>query len=177
MLALGVLLAGCRGPATSRVDQAQATAEMQKVGGHVTVAEKAPGKPVTEVNLSDVAITDVTLVYLEGFPHLQKLDLGHTNKLGHSTITDAGLSHVEGLKELRRLSVARTDITDAGLEHLKGLASLESLNLEWTKVTDAGLKQLAGLTKLQTLKLHGTTVTKEGVKKLQKSLPECKITF
>src|ERR1035437_1226701 len=155
MLALGVLLAGCRGPATSRVDQAQATAEMQKVGGHVTVAEKAPGKPVTEVNLSDVAITDVTLVYLEGFPHLQKLDLGHTNKLGHTTITDAGLAHVERLTELRSLSLTNTGITDAGLIHLKGLVRLESLNLERTKVTDAGLKHLKGLTKLQRLKLQG----------------------
>ena len=88
---MGLLLTGLAELATPRVDQAQAAAEMQKLGGQITVADKAPGKPVTEVNLSDVAITDATLVNLEGFPHLQKLDLGHTNKLGHSTITDAGL--------------------------------------------------------------------------------------
>ena len=178
MMALAV--AGCAGPgatATPPVDQGQAVAEVQKLGGKVTVDENAPGKPVTAVNLSDVAITDASLACLAGFPHLQALDLGHTKKLGKSTITDGGLAHVEKLTELRHLSLTSTDINDAGLVHLKGLTHLESLNLEQTKVSDAGLKNLAGLTKLQRLKLMGTKVTDTGVKSLQESLPGCKISL
>ena len=82
-----------------------------------------------------------------------------------------------GLKGLRRLSLANTDVSDASVEHLKGLVQLESLNLERTKVTDAGLSRLAGLSKLQRLKLQGSGVTKEGVRKLQTLLPNCNITF
>jgi hypothetical protein len=184
VLATLVLLlawAGCTGPAkpptTPAMEQPQAMAEMQKLGGQITVDKNAPGQPVTAVNLSDVAITDATLVCLDSFPHLQKLDLGHTKKLRQSTITDAGLVHVAGLKELRRLSLTSTDVTDAGLIYLKGLTRLESLNLEETKVTDAGLKDLAGLSKLQTLKLQGTAVTSAGVRELRRMLPGCKITF
>jgi len=177
MLSFLLAGAGCSGPVKQREGPADAVAEIRKLGGQVTVDEKAFGKPIIAVNLSDVAITDAALVDLDGLPHLQKLDIGQTRKRDHKTVTDAGLTHVEGLKELRRLSLKNTDVTDAGLERLRGLARLESLNLEGTKVTDAGLKYLSGFSKLQTLKLSETAVTEEGVAELQKSLPKCKITF
>ena len=41
--------------------------------------------------------------------------------------TDAGLVHLKGLTNLRRLWLRNTKIIDGGLEHLKGLTSLETL--------------------------------------------------
>ena len=38
-----------------------------------------------------------------------------------------------------------SSVTDAGLKELAGLKSLQSLSLHNTQVTDAGLKELAGL--------------------------------
>ena len=177
LLIFGLFLTFTACAATRTADPLPAAAELQKLGGQFTPDEKAPGKPIIGLNLSNVPITDATLVYLDAFPHLQQLDLGHTKKLQQATITDAGLIHVAPLKELRRLSLTSTPVTDHGLAQLQGLTHLESLNLEGTKVTDAGLKQLKSLTHLQRLKLAGSKVTDAGVEKLQQALPQCKITF
>ena len=55
---------------------------------------------------------------------MQGLDLSWCDK-----ITDAGLAHLEDLKSLQILNLAKTQISDAGLAHLKGLTALQSLNL------------------------------------------------
>src|SRR5258706_3261845 len=47
--------------------------------------------------------------------------------LAGTGVTDAGLAHIAGLKNLRRLNLENTGITDAGLAHLKGLAELRYL--------------------------------------------------
>ena len=57
-------------------------------------------------------------------------------------VSDAGLKHLKGLTQLRRLDLDRTKVSDAGLEHLKGLTQLRRLDLGDTKVTDAGVKKL-----------------------------------
>jgi len=66
-------------------------------------------------------------------------------------------------------------VSDAGLEHLKGLKNLTTLHLGGIQVTDAGLEHLKGLTNLQTLDLQDTQVSDAGVKELQKALPNCEI--
>ena len=58
----------------------------------------------------------------------------------NAELSDAGLQHLEGLTQLRGLSLGDTEVSDAGLEHLKGLAQLQSLNLSSTKVSDAWLE-------------------------------------
>ncbi len=79
------------------------------------------------------------------------------------------------MAELRQLELRFTKITDAGLTHLEGMTHLEKLNLENTNVTDVGLDHLKGLTSLRVIQIYGTRVTDGGVKKLQQSLPNCKI--
>jgi len=91
-------------------------------------------------------------------------------------ITDAGLEHLKGMTKLTILDLREARVTNAGLEHLKDLPKLYFLSLGDTRVTDAGLEYVKGLTNLRTLNLRGTQVTDEGVKKLQRALPNCKIT-
>jgi len=92
-------------------------------------------------------------------------------------VTDAELKQLlKGLENLEDLDLYRTNITDAGLEHVKGLKNLRYLNLHWQKkVTDAGLEHLKGLERLRHLDLRGTKVTDGGVENLQRALPNCKI--
>jgi len=173
LVALSITLTSCT---PTPVDQARAAAQLQSIGGKTSSATTQPGAPITSLNLSDVPITDATLATLGSLPHLQKLDLGHTQKLTRKTITDAGLVHVAQLAELRRLSLGGDDITDSGVSHLAGLSNLESLNLERTRVSDASIPVLARLTRLQRLKLKGTAITEAGRQQLRAALPHCQVT-
>ena len=58
---------------------------------------------------------------------------------------------------------------------LKGLPKLQTLDISGTPVDDSDL-HTTPLKDLRLLALHGTKVTAEGVAKLQKALPNCKIT-
>jgi hypothetical protein len=62
--------------------------------------------------------------------------------LGRTKVTDAGLKHLAGLKQLQLLVLTNTNVTDAGLKHLAGLKQLRFLNLSGTKVTDKGKTDL-----------------------------------
>lgn len=78
-------------------------------------------------------------------------------------VTDAGLEHLKGLKNLTYLSLLGTPVTDVGLEHLKGLTSLTYLNLYNTRVGNAGLENLKSLTNLRVLAVCGAKVTNAGL--------------
>lgn len=49
----------------------------------------------------------------------------------------------------------RTRISDAGLAHLQGMRQLQSPSLDNTQVSDAGLRHLGGLTQLVALEADG----------------------
>jgi hypothetical protein len=78
--------------------------------------------------------------------------------------------------DVRSVDLALPAVTDAGLTHLRGLTQLRGLYLDSTQVSDAGLVHLRGLTQLKTLDLSNTQVTDAGVAELQKTLPKCNIT-
>jgi hypothetical protein len=80
-----------------------------------------------------------------------------------SQITDAGLEHVEGLRQLRYLMISGKGVTDAGMRHLKGLSQLRYLELDETLVGDHGLEDLRGLKQLGTLWLFKSQVTDVGM--------------
>lgn len=93
-------------------------------------------------------------------------------------ITDEGLIHLAGLKNLKwlRLSceVAGSGqssksefITDSGLEHLKEMSELESLDLMGQRITDVGLERVKGLTKIKELYLSGAGITDVGMEHLK----------
>ncbi len=151
-------------PATAEpvVDKDQAIAMIQKVGGSVTLDEKAPGKPVVGVNLSQSYVKDAGLKELAALKGLQSLNLSGT------AVTDAGLKELAALKGLQTLNLSEClGVTDAGLKELAALKGLQTLNLsECPGVTDAGLKELAALKGLQTLNLYNTQVTDARLKEL-----------
>ena len=124
-----------------------------------------------DLNLSLTDVTDAGLKNLAGLSQLEDLQLSITR------VTDLGLKQLKGLTQLKSLNLNDTRITDAGLESLSGLSRLQELTLSYTKLTDAGLDHLIGLTKLRELHLEGTNVTGAGAKALQKSLPNCTISF
>jgi internalin A len=116
--------------------------------------------------LGGSSLCDERLAHLRGSTDLSDLLIA-----GHTKVTDAGLAHVKGLINLRRLVLDGTDVTDDGLVRLNGLTNLRVLKLSYARITDAGLVHLKGLTKLTKLDLRGTRVTDAGVEELRQALP------
>ena len=113
--------------------------------------------------------TDDALKRLSLLPEVVSVNLRDTR------VSSAGLVHLKKLGSLRRLHLERTRVDDAGVAHLSGLSQLEYLNLYDTDVTDKALEHLTGLKNLKQLYLWKTKVTKVGAEKLQKTLPELRI--
>jgi hypothetical protein len=116
---------------------------------------------VVFVGLPGEAVTDAGLEHLKGLTQLKRLYLEDTR------VTDAGLKHLRGLTQLEVLELRSAKVTDAGLEHLKRLTELKDLSLDNTRVTDAGLEHLKGMTQLAGLSLVGTQVTNSGLEHLK----------
>lgn len=82
-------------------------------------------------------------------------------------LTDAGLKSVSELPNLTVFWVGGGGVTDAGLAHLAGLKQLESLGFGvLPNVRGPGLAALATLPKLEGLTLTETGVTDDGLKSL-----------
>jgi Leucine-rich repeat (LRR) protein len=78
----------------------------------------------------------------------------------HTWITDADLASAGAAAELRRIDLSHTRITDLGLEHLRGLKNVVDLNCLFCEyVTEDGIAHLAGWKKVERLNLRGTKVT------------------
>jgi Leucine Rich repeat len=103
-----------------------------------------------ELNLHRSTVSDAGLSRLNGLTQLTRLYLGQT------AVSDAGLAHLRALANLRELHLDSTNVSDAGLAHLKRLGKLTKLDLRNTQVTDAGLVHVRGLTDLTRLALDGS---------------------
>jgi hypothetical protein len=118
-----------------------------------------------ELDLDLTAITDAGLAKLQGLTQLKRLRLRGTK------ITDQGIGYLEPLKNLEDLDLGNiqenSQITDAALSKLKGLDNLRMLHLDGTKVTDEGLKSLRDLPKLTLVGTARTAVTEGALKDLQ----------
>jgi WD40 repeat protein len=161
----------------ARVEKAGASLENNQWGwGFFHAGDKALklAKGLASIQFFDLfEACEAEEVSDEGLAHIESMTGLHYLALGPG-VSDAGLVHLAGLKELRelRLDNAR-DVTDQGLESLKKLTRLKSLSLQYTDVAGPGLIHLAGLKQLRELNLQGTPVGREAVDALQKALPKC----
>ncbi len=115
-------------------------------------------------------ITDAGLKHLQGLKNLETLNLFA------SQVTDAGIRQLQGLQNLKSLGLGHSPITDAGINELAVFNRLESLNLAGTDVTDEGLLELKNLSSLRSLQVDAP-ITQQGVFHAQKLMPSLKITF
>ena len=153
-----------------KIEEAQQKALAQLSQRGVLVQPLASGLNWYYVNFRGVEKADAsTFALLQGASAVVDLDFSGQK------FSDADLVPLAGLKNLKKLSLARTALKDSALVHLKGLAGLESLNLFQTEVTDAGLDQLAGLKGLKRLYVYQTKVTEAGVAKLKTALPGVRV--
>jgi hypothetical protein len=105
-------------------------------------------------------MTDAGLAHLVGMKQMQVLWPDDTQ------ITDAGLAYLAGMKQMQYLLLPNMRISDAGLAHLAGMKQMQVLWLEDTQITDAGLAHLAGMTQMQRLQrlwLNNTQITDAGL--------------
>ncbi len=107
--------------------------------------------------------TDDDLRHLESLTDIETLELGN-----NFDVTDTGLVHLRGLKQLKTLYLYRTSVSGPGLIHLARLPELESLHLGRTPLQDEGLKHIAKMHRLKWLHLENTQVTNDGLACLAK---------
>ncbi len=152
-------------PVNSRDDKVLAVEK--EVGSPILqVAQTAPGLVFNVVNVAD-KFDDAMLSKFA--PIAEKME---DMNLSRSKVTDAGVSHLAGMKNLVRLRLDGTGITDAALDQIAGLQKLEYLNLYGTKITDAGLAKLEKLTQLKSLYIWQTGATKPAAEALHAKLPK-----
>jgi Leucine-rich repeat (LRR) protein len=117
-----------------------------------------PLEGVTDLNLYSVErITDVSIAYIRGWRHLERLNLRGTD------ITDTSLQYLAGFPALKSLDVSHTQVTNNGMEFLAGLQSLEEFRVGGNKVTSTGLRWLKVLPNLRVLDLHGVQKRNSGL--------------
>jgi internalin A len=147
--------------ATPEPTAEDATAFVERLGGHVIRDAKRPGRPVVEVLLAYTKLTDAGLEELAPLKSATTLDLTGT------LVTDAGLKGLAVFTNLQKLYLMNNPVTGSGLKELRPLKNLTPLHLDHNHVTDAGVKELAALTTLTSLTLRDRGgITDAGLKEL-----------
>jgi hypothetical protein len=192
ILALAAVLAIEAG---AKPDQDSVLAEIARLGGKVSVEERAPGKPALRANLCymrNVAqvlprlrsldnlvfvslwgspVTDADLVHLKDLPNLEVVCLWDTG------VSDEGLRHLKNLPRLRELYLGRSmvsipgtnqvAISDVGLKHLSEMKHLRILDINHCKISDRGIAELTTLPHLSHIDVSSTEVTEKVIPTLK----------
>jgi Leucine Rich repeat len=166
----------------------QAHAEPYNIGpADDVLAKLASQKGIRTLQIGGQQATNRGMAYVDSMTGLEELIIFPANQ-----ISDEGVAHLTGLRNLRVLFITNSQVTDAGLRHLSRLRSVEHLTLEgmgfsdrglaylsemnrlkslslWNGVpgmTDIGLASLGGLKDLELLDLRGCKVTDRGLEQL-----------
>lgn len=137
------------------------------------LAHLAQIKTLERLNLPqrDQHITDEGLAYLGQLPNLKVLEVHEMHYADPSTnkeyYTDKGLAELAKCRSLENLSIGSIGITDAGLSYIAKLTNLKELNLFGCEnVTDAGLAKLTSLKCLSSLHISHAKATISGINQL-----------
>lgn len=139
-----------------------------------SVNQIAEGNPLLRVEWVTGAphVTDEQIKQIAPLAeNVTELDLGDTQA------TDDGLSILPSFGKLTYLDLHNTGATDATVEAINELQYLEYLNLYGTGVTDACLPDIAKLKRLKAIYIWKTGISEEGAEKLQRALPDAKISM
>ncbi|WP_298554226.1 FN3 associated domain-containing protein [uncultured Algibacter sp.] len=85
---------------------------------------------ITELDLSNTALTDDMLSGLDALPNLKKL------KLTNTKITDNSIAYLKDLKALKIINFVKTKITDKGLKQLLTTIDLENVYVWETPISN-----------------------------------------
>ena len=126
-------------------------------------------------------VTDADLAYLRQTPTAKKLALGHTQvsdqgltaladhkelewiDLTYTQTSDRGVQHLQNSLGMKHLVLEKTFITDNVFDVVDKMRQLEILDLTATRVTDTGLARVGRLSKLKELWIGGAQVTDASV--------------
>jgi hypothetical protein len=114
------------------------------------------GLPLEEIELHR-GLTDDAILEFAVYPNIKRFRALKT------TITDAGLKFAAGLGMLEELQITGSSITGAGLEHLEERKGLKVLDLSGSKIDDEGIAKLLGFSMLRELRLAGCPIGDQGV--------------
>ncbi len=95
-------------------------------------------------------ISDEACQIIGQFDKLTKLSVFNSNAV---EITDAGLQHLGGLKEVSVLHLQVPKVTDSGLKHIAQLEGLTNLYLKSAQIHGDGLQEVAQLKNIESLQL------------------------
>jgi len=118
---------------------------------------------IGSIQILDASLcTTKGVTLLQGLPHLRRLTFNR------SGVTDKELAALVGCKELRELVIPESKLTDAGLGELTKLTRLEVLDIsDAVKVTDKGMATIKQLERLEDLRLNKTSITDKGLLELK----------
>ncbi len=161
---------------------AEAISLIEKLAGKKSKVDKKQNVAKIDLNKKKVTDADLKVIsVLKGVKELcvstpiAKSSDGK-NTYAKSGITDEGLKSIGTMGELRILQLDGADITDDGLKHLAGLKNLTDLSISGcTKLTDAGMTELTKITKLARLEIYDSKITDTGIFALKRWKTELKI--
>ena len=131
-------------------------------GGDTGLAQLMHLRHIAQITFSNASVSDVGLSFLEGHAELEYLLFSNV------PLRDESLRHLRDLKQLKSLSLVNAQVTSAGLKNLSGLTGLSHLNLHnATSTDDSGMVYLSAMTSLVRLDLSGTGVTDKGLAELR----------
>jgi thiol-disulfide isomerase/thioredoxin/Leucine-rich repeat (LRR) protein len=134
----------------------------------LSVLDRLAPDDIDFIDLSQSHVTD------EGLQHVGRLIGLQGLVLSGTSITDAGINHLTGLRRLTWIGLDqigskrnRDRLTDASLRVLAEIPTLEAVSLQESHVTDAGMEYLARCKNLVYLGLERTDVGDDRIAQLQ----------
>jgi Leucine-rich repeat (LRR) protein len=203
VLAPGVLPCSglLRTAASARADSSEADrikaaiSSLEKKGCVVSRDSKGGAAGGYWLDLSESALVDADLVYVNALPQLESLSLLRTQltdsgllridnskwnsllelKISDLSIGSQVLARISKMRRVERLFLVNAHLNDENMECLKDLTTLTWLDLEGNRLTDAGLRHILALRNLGFLGLTDTRVGDESLATIARAFKHLQI--